>query len=295
MNENEKEGLVEAGEELAPNQEDAFSDGFDDPGAEETTDQSGSEEREQPETQGEGEETPIEGENRREDEAAEAETTAKEPPTAGQVWEVNHLGQRRTMEAKDITPELLQKGLDYDRIHQQFDRTKPVMSLISTLAQQAGVGVEDYVRMVRTEAKMSGGIGEDEAKRAVELEDREAAVSAKEEAQRGADQRREAVQTEVRKGVAEFAQAFPEIYDQARKNPEVIPQSVWEAVKGGLSLTAAYAQYAVAQAARETQEAQSKAQTAQQNQRNAQRSTGSMKSAGSDTKGKDPFLQGWDE
>lgn len=305
MNENGNEVLdqepVDQDQVQEQDQEDAFADGFDDPGVEGPTDQSepdgqGHEPQHEPSEDRDGGEEPPAGEGKPgEDEDHKVDTQTEELPKE-QTWEVNHLGQRKTLRAQDITPELLQKGMDYDRIHQQYDRTKPVMALISTMAQKAGVSVEEYTNMVRTQAlQQSKGLSEEEARREVELEDREAAIKAEEAARQEATQRREAGEAEVQRGIAEFARAFPEIYEQARKNPEVIPDSVWEAVNGGLSLTAAYAQYAVTQAAKETQAAQAQAQTAKQNQRNAQRSTGSMKSAGNDARNTDAFLAGFDE
>lgn len=299
MNENENE-VLETTEETQ-DQGDAFMEGWE----EDATDTTGSDDQaetetqdqEPPDTTGEtqAQEEPAADTAQRETDpgADETEPASEELPT--QTWEVNHLGQRTTMRAQDITSELLQKGLDYDRVREQYDRSKPVMSLITTLANQAGVSVEDYTRMVRTQAKQAEGMDADGAKRAVELEDREAAVAAREEAGQESARRQAETQAEIRRGIAEFAKAFPEIYDQARKNPEVIPDSVWAAVNEGLSLTAAYARYAVDQAGNAAKEAQGQVRTAQQNQKNAQRSTGSMRSAGSDTKGKDPFLQGWEE
>lgn len=96
-----------------------------------------------------------------------------------------------------------------------------------------------------------------------------------------------AARTQRLQGVDEFARTFPEAYRQAREDPATIPDSVWQAVGQGMSLTAAYAQHAVGQAAGD-------AQTARQNHKNAQRSTGSMRSAGSDVNARDAFLAGFD-
>ena len=96
-----------------------------------------------------------------------------------------------------------------------------------------------------------------------------------------------AARTQRLQGVDEFARTFPEAYRRAREDPATIPDSVWQAVGQGMSLTAAYAQHAVGQAAGD-------AQTARQNHKNAQRSTGSMRSAGSDVNARDAFLAGFD-
>lgn len=277
-------------------QDDSFLAGWDD-----TTEG----EADQPDAEAEGQESPEEsgeakgGEEKAGAEEADragddpAENAEGQETQQGPTWEVNHLGERKTMRPQDITPELLQKGLDYDRIREQYDGAKPVMSLMSTLAKEAGVSVAEYVRMVRTEAKKASGMGEDEAQRAIDLEDREAAVSAKEAEEKAAADHREASDAARQRDIAEFAKAFPEVYAKAKDDTSVIPDSVWAAVGGGLSLTAAYAQYAVGEANKATTEAQTRAQAAEQNHRNTARSTGSMKSAGSDTKHKDPFLEGW--
>lgn len=296
----ENETLIQEQEAEVQNQDDDFLAGWDD-------DAPAGGEADQPDAEDEGQEPPPEGgadggeeekagadeADRADDKPAEnAESTGDKPP-AEQTWEVNHLGERKTMRAQDITPELLQKGLDYDRIRQMYDGAKPVMSLVSTLAQQTGMTVEDYVRMVRTEAKKASGLGEEEAKRAIDLEDREAAVNAKEAEEKAEKERQETDAARVQKDLADFAKAFPEVYAGAQKDPNTIPDSVWAEVSGGLSLTAAYAKYAVAEAGKAAQEAATKAQAAEQNQKNEGRSTGSMSSAGSDAKNKDPFLEGW--
>ena len=97
----------------------------------------------------------------------------------------------------------------------------------------------------------------------------------------------------ISRELAEFQRAFPDAYDNARKDPKSIPQSVWAEVNNGLSLTAAYSRYAVQQARESVKTAQETVKTVQQTQKNAQRSTGSMKSAGNDAKNTDPFLAGF--
>lgn len=128
----------------------------------------------------------------------------------------------------------------------------------------------------------------------VKPEAREAALAAREAkaraeqeaAQRQAEERRN---WEVRRDadIQTFAQVFPE----AAADPKTIPKEVWEAVGGGLSLTAAYAACVRHQ---QEQAAQTEARRRQQAAENAARSTGTMRSAGSGAAGKDPFLEGWE-
>ena len=65
-------------------------------------------------------------------------------------------------------------------------------------------------------------------------------------------------------------------------------------MRSGMSLVSAYSKYAVDQANAARQAAEQKAAASAQNRRNADRATGSMQSAGENTGGKDPFLEGWD-
>lgn len=91
--------------------------------------------------------------------------------------------------------------------------------------------------------------------------------------------------------IQNFRMAFPE----AAQNPyQAIPAEVWRQVDRGVSLTAAYAQYAVAQARGDARRAEQQTRIMRLNQENLSRSTGSMRSAGEEIRVKDPFLEGWD-
>lgn len=238
------------------------------------------------ESEAEVEETPTE------EQTAEAEQTVE--PVAPASWEVKHMGEKRSMTAADITPELLQKGLDYDRIRAKYDESKPVTELMAQFAKKANMSITDYVKFVRTEALRAGGMSEAEAQRSVELEDREAAVAAKEQEQRENETAKAEAQSKIDADLAEFAKAFPEVYAKAKSDPKAIPESVWAKVNSGeLSLTGAYSRYAVEQAKAEAAQAAQQAAAQAKNQKNAARSTGSMKSAGNDVKVSDPFLDGW--
>lgn len=224
----------------------------------------------------------------------QAETQPK--ADAPKMWTLRHMDEVRQVGEADMVV-LAQKGLDYDRIRGKYDESKPVMELFGSFARQAGMSIPDYVSFIRTQAKQASGMSEAEARRTVELEDREAAVSAKEavEAQRqnGANQAAQArAAAEARRNadIAEFQRLFPD----AAKDPKAIPQEVWSAVRSGMSLVSAYSKYAVDQANAARQAAEQKAAASAQNQQNASRSTGSMQSAGDPRASKDPFMEGWD-
>ena len=223
----------------------------------------------------------------------QAETQPK--ADAPKVWTLRHMDEVKQVGEADMVI-LAQKGMDYDRIREKYEESKPVMELFGSFAKQAGMSVQDYVARIRFQAKQAQGMSTEEAKRSIDLEDREAAVSAKEaeEAQRQqaaaqALQAQNTADARRRADVAEFQKTFPD----AAKDPKSIPAEVWADVRNGSTLVAAYAKYTVAQAKAAQQAAEQRAESTAQNQKNAVRSTGSMKSAGENLNSKDPFLEGW--
>ena len=285
--------------EQTADQQDAFLDGWSDEDLTET-EQTADQRVEQAEDEAQAEAAETEQPKAvTEGEAADGadpettgETAAAEPEEKS--WKIKHMGEEKSFGVGDITPELLQKGLDYDRVRGKYDESKPVMEMFGEFAKAAGMSVADYVKYIRAEAKRAKGMTEADAKREVELEDREAAVSAKEAAQQKDAEAKSAVNEKVRADLADFAKAFPDVYDKAKSDPKVIPQSVWDEVNSGAqTLTAAYSRYAVAEAQRAVQEADRRAAASAQNVKNAGRATGSMSSAGNDMKISDAFLEGW--
>lgn len=228
---------------------------------------------------------------------AQTETTEQKADAPGKTWTLRHMDETKNVgEAEMVT--LAQKGMDYDRIRAKYDESKPAMEILSIFAKQKGVSVADYVSFLRTEAKKADGLSEAEARRSIELEDREAAVTAREAEQaaerQAAEQANAAANAAAQRRKAdidEFAREYPDV----ARNPDAIPKEVWDAVAAGSSLTVAYAKYTAKQAREEAERTRSAAQAAQQNIKNAARSTGSMQSAGQNAGGRDPFLEGWGE
>lgn len=228
---------------------------------------------------------------------AQTETTEQKADAPEKTWTLRHMDETKNVgEAEMVT--LAQKGMDYDRIRAKYDESKPAMEILSIFAKQKGVSVADYVSFLRTEAKKADGLSEAEARRSIELEDREAAVTAKEAEQAAERQATEqanaaanAAAQRRKADIDEFAREYPDV----ARNPDAIPKEVWDAVAAGSSLTVAYAKYTAKQAREEAERTRSAAQAAQQNVKNAARSTGSMQSAGQNAGGRDPFLEGWGE
>ena len=250
--------------EQEPETTDAFLDDWDG-GAEMTADQP----EETAEPMETGEETPAEEPS----ESAETPEDGTEPPADAeqadqtqqteaetvdarpQTWELRHMGEvRQANEAEMVA--LAQKGMDYDRIRSQYDEFKPVMEMVNRFANQQGLNTKDYISMLRAQAK---------------------------QAEAEAASRRQA-------DIQEFQQTFPE----AAKDPNSIPPQVWADVRNGSSLVAAYARYAVQQARQDAADAKRETTSVLQNQRNAERSTGSMRSAGDNSKTRDDFGDAFD-
>lgn len=248
----------------------------------------------------EGEEQAHEGERpdakKQEPETKTEPTKEPEKTTAPKTWELRHLDEVKSVDEAGMIA-LAQKGLDYDRIRERYDESKPVMELFGQFAKNAGMSVPDYVAYIRTQAKKANGMSEAEAKRAVDLEDREAAVAAKEAQQAqsaaeksAAEKVASSAEEKRRADIAEFQRNFPE----AAKEPDKIPPEVWAAVRQGQSLSMAYAKYSIKQAQEARDAAEHKAASTEQNRKNTMRSSGSMKTAGNEHKSRDPFLEGWD-
>ena len=284
-------------------QRDAFLEGFDDDGetvaqadqqADGDDDVQDAEEAADQQPDANGAQDDRRSAQSEDDHAANADAEDQKGPSAP-TWIIKHMGETRTMTSEQITPELLQKGLDYDRLRGKYDEAKPVMEVFADLANKAGMSVTDFVKSVRAETKKAQGMSEAEARHAVELEDREAAIAAAEAQAREAANARAQQAANIRADLVEFAKAFPDVYKQAGGDPKtVIPQSVWADVDKGMSLVAAYGKYVAANAAAQIEAANKRAETAGRNAANAARSTGSQKSAGNDSKIKDVFLEAFD-
>lgn len=296
-------------EEQNADQQDAFLDGWGDEqtaqDAPETSETAEGEDtaEEETETASETEDAQSASDGGAAETAAEAgaeaqtETTEQKADAPEKTWTLRHMDETKNVgEAEMVT--LAQKGMDYDRIRAKYDESKPAMEILSIFAKQKGVSIADYVSFLRTEAKKADGLSEAEARRSIELEDREAAVTAREAEQaaerQAAEQANAAANAAAQRRKAdidEFAREYPDV----ARNPDAIPKEVWDAVAAGSSLTVAYAKYTAKQAREEAERTRSAAQAAQQNIKNAARSTGSMQSAGQNAGGRDPFLEGWGE
>jgi hypothetical protein len=283
--------------EQMADQQDAFLDGWDEetyqPESEEQVEET-VEEAEETETTEETTEEVAEQTEEATEETTETATETEEKPAPVTEWVIKHMGTEQKITVADITPELLQKGKDYDRIRNKYDESKPIVELVGQFAEKANMTIADYIKALRTEAKKASGMSDAEAQRTIDLEDREAAVTAAEAKQQEAEQEKNATDERVRADLELFGKLYPDIFEQVKRDRTVIPKEVWDEAYNGGSLVVAYKKYADAQAAAEKAQILARVAAAEQGAKNAARSTGSMKSAGNDTKNTDPFLSDWD-
>lgn len=203
---------------------------------------------------------------------------------------IKYMDQEREI-SRDEAVQLAQKGMDYDRIREKWDDARETITFIDEQAKAAGMDRKSFIDYLRIESKKSQGMSEDDAKRTVELENREAAVQLREseEQQRIADQQAQqnAADTERERRDADFrrfAEKYPDL--KVETITEAIPD-VWERVGKGESLVEIWQDHEINRLKTE-QAAEA------QNVKNAGRSTGSMASSGGETQKKDPFDEGWD-
>lgn len=274
--------------------EDAFLTGWEDTEpAEEPADQPAAQQEPEEESEQAQQQEGSTGQTAEQPDRPEAQQQ-EEPADQPRTWTLRHLEENRTVSEQELIT-LAQQGMDYDRIREKYDESKPVMELFRQFAAQANMTVPEYVRLIRTRAKEADGASEEDARRSVEMEDREAAVSAREAAlaqqdaqQQRAQEAQEAQKARRQQEIEQFSTTYPE----AASHPETIPQEVFEAAQS-VGLTAAYAMHQARQAQEEAARARQQLEALELSGKNRDRATGSMKSAGEDSTGKDPFLEGW--
>lgn len=189
------------------------------------------------------------------------DTTTQQPEQ--QKFKVKYLHEEREV-PYDEAPTYIQKGMDYDRVREKYEESKPVVGFVEKLAQQNGMTVPEYLRAV------------DEYQRQQEIQDlqqrtnldselaEELYYSRQERHEREQRRQQEAQEKQQQQEYIEFLTEFKGV------SAEDIPQEVWRLkAEKGISITDAYTRYQYGQIKGQ--------QTAQEaNAKNAQSSTGSL-------------------
>lgn len=210
---------------------------------------------------------------------------------------LKHMDQVRPV-TREEAQALAQKGMDYDRIRQERDQLKTyerehkaAVDLVESYAKRLNMSVGEYLDYCRQQELMQGGMAESDAKKTVQMERREAAITQREQALQAEQQRQEAAQrgrNEARarldRDVKDFMRVFPGV------KASDVPKEVFQAAqKDGIGLVAAYAMH-------KAKAAESALEAERTNADNRARSTGSLqKSEGAKPKIQDEFLRDWYE
>jgi len=186
------------------------------------------------------------------------QTKAPEEQGAGTDQEpafiLKHLGITRAVD-KDEVVRLAQQGMDYERVKAERDQLRayrkqadPALTTVRDLAGMQGMSLPEYAEHCR----------------------RQGLPPARPERQEQAGRTR-------REEMARFLKCYPDV------QPEQIPTQVWEAVKNGEALTAAYAMH-------RSRALEAELTAERQNRQNAQKTTGKLSTMGA---GKQDEIDKW--
>lgn len=227
--------------------------------------------------------------------AADEQGAVEEQEKADQpeLVELKHLGQvvRVTPEQRDA---YAQMGLDYQRIREDRDaaraevaRLSEIESYLKELAAPQGMTVEELIDGARAEAlSHKENIDKSIALQRIKL-DRDRKKFEEQQALAKKEQQAKDAETSKRQEqFLRFAKEYPNV------NPNDIPKDVWDRFRDGMDLVSSYAQYEAKTLRSKVASLESKLEKEKQNKVNKNRSTGSQKSAGSESE-MDAFDRAW--
>lgn len=213
-----------------------------------------------------------------ENEGGEGRKPEEEAPKADQpeLFTIKNRDEQRQVTREELVS-MAQKGWDYDKVREERDQlrqyrseTDPAMELIRRYAQRSNMSVSDYLDYCRKQELMASGMTEKDAAQKVSFDkeraelDRQKQQLDAERQQADSMRRKAAEQAQARqRDIEAFYKAYPKV------DPKSIPQEVWDAVKGGDTLTNAYTRH-------ENQRLQAEISALKQNTKNKAQSPGSL-------------------
>lgn len=268
-------------EETAESLAEAVLDAFD----EDWDDDFGSEDTETDDDQGsvEAEEEGQTVEDAETEETQPSDSAEEESESGNQRFKINYLGKEEELTLEQMT-ELAQKGRDYDHVRQERDSLKSetghAMAFLKKLADKAGVSVEDQIAL--TEAMW---LMDEEAEKGNTLTEAEALLRVqKQKNEPQKDEAKDSEEPEINPQVLRFVNAYPDV------QASTIPMEVWQRTKElDGDLLSAYQEWEIKQLKAEN----AKRKQESTNNKNKARSTGPLKSTGSNRQ-KDDFDAAWD-
>lgn len=210
----------------------------------------------------------------------------EKPGAEPEMFELNILGniEKRTREE---TIALAQQGADYARVAQQRDAFRQfqnehgdTIAELTSLAQSMNMDIPALLASMQTSMLVQNGMSREAAEQKVRADRYERQVNAGKQQK---TQQEQLVQRQER-DIQAFIQKHPNL------DPKTIPQSVWDAVRGGETLVNAYGSYEMQQMQAENKQLKEQITALQQNNNNRQNSLGSMKSGGQPPK-TDAFIE----
>lgn len=192
------------------------------------------------------------------DEAESPEQAVTTQPEDGELFTLKHLDEVSTVSREKVI-ELAQKGLDYDRVRAKLDAARDELGELKSLAEKEGLDMQAF-------------------------------------SERSAQTR--AGESRARREAREFFEAHPEAASAMLRDRQAIPDEVWQRVRAGESLNAAWESVELRRRAQESGERvkslERELAETRQEWSNAARSTGSVVSAGGDVE-RDMAAIGWNE
>lgn len=224
----------------------------------------------------------------------ESEEEAK-PEQKAETFTLRYMKQDKSY-SKDEVTSLAQKGLDYDRIRAERDELKKsapelneYKTFVEELAKDAGMDVADLIeciradRLVKQEREAGRTITDTAAREQIRREktarDKDSAEQDEEAPAAEEPPKKEESHTSKEDDIRAFCEEYPEV------DPKDIPKEVWDKVRDGFSLSAAYAKH-------QNKVLEDRIKVLEQNEKNKNRSTGSRKSSGGSHK--DVYDAAWD-
>lgn len=209
-------------------------------------------------------------------------------PGEGEGFELKHLGETYTVPREKVI-ELAQKGLDYDRVRAKLEAARDELAEIRSWMSEVSGGKppEEFREEVTARA-----VAEREGL------DYETALLRVREARAQTGAGRVSGEERAKREVREFFAAHPEAAAALLGGKDAIPDEVWQRVRSGESLSAAWEAVRLRGEARENAERvralEQKLAETRQAESNRARSTGSMGGSGGDVE-RDMAAIGWNE
>lgn len=193
-----------------------------------------------------------------------------------QLFTIKNRDETRQVTSEELVA-MAQKGWDYDKVREERDQLRqlrdeatPALELVKSYAQRNGMSVGDYLDYCRKQELIAGGMTEQNADQALQIEKDRAAlneqqkqIQAQQQEQNSVLERAKQAQAARQKDIEDFFREYPKV------DPKSIPQDVWNAVRQGSSLVNAYTKY-------ENNRLQAEIAALRQNEKNRASAPGSL-------------------